>query len=166
LPELLLELLGEKGQGGDPIETVEEAGNAAASVTHNIADIIETVRGLAKELKQDELDASNEAIERTSFLTKALEKIKEGTNEKKCIIIASDIEGDWQTELVNPEPVETVTLELNGQPIDFAVFIFESGKYLRLGPGARWNDDTLVYWPPQGRKNQDINLHFEFDKLE
>ncbi|MCJ1246743.1 hypothetical protein MMC30_003952 [Trapelia coarctata] len=134
------------------------------SIATAAQQIITIGREIAREAQLAAISADNEFNIRKNFLDNALNAIKTAMLGQYCIIIATDQERDgeepgWlQGKIL---PMELIEVEFApGEFANFQVYVFEKGKYLRVG---KWERDYWTYWPEGTKMWRDINIHCEFE---
>jgi hypothetical protein len=145
------------GAGGSPADTVVDIAEAGAK----ISDI---VRQEATKAAEQERTDDNEFNIRKQFLDNAVEAIKQATYSQYNIVICTDQEHDDFQDLtgqVLPMDLIEVTVAQN-KTVNFQVYVFETGKYLRRG---KWERD-FWWWFGENKTFYDVAMHVHFENAQ
>jgi hypothetical protein len=123
--------------------------------------IMDIVRDQTAKANEAARTADNEFNIRKNFLDNTVNAIKEATLGQYSIVICTDQSGDDFQELAGQVlPMDLVDVEVgDGKTVNFQVYVFDTGKYLRHG---RWERDAWWYYG-QSEVSYDVAMHVHFD---
>jgi hypothetical protein len=128
------------------------------------AKISDIVRQEATKAAEQERTDDNEFNIRKQFLDNAVEAIKQATYSQYNIVICTDQEHDDFQDLtgqVLPMDLIEVTVAQN-KTVNFQVYVFETGKYLRRG---KWERD-FWWWFGENKTFYDVAMHVHFENAQ
>lgn len=142
---------------GDAVHQVVDVAQAAGQ-------IIDIVRDQTAKATEAARTAENEFNIRKNFLDNNVNAIKEATLSQYNIIICTDQGSDEFQELQGQLlPMDLVDVEVgDGKTVNFQVYVFDTGKYLRRG---KWERDFWWYYG-ESNKFWDIAMHVHFDNAQ
>ncbi|KAH8601629.1 hypothetical protein B0O99DRAFT_713619 [Bisporella sp. PMI_857] len=147
------------GAGG-----VGDAANQVVDVAQAAGKIMDIVRDQTAKAHEAARTADNEFNIRKNFLDNTVNAIKEATLGQYNIVICTDQSGDDFQQLTGQiMGLDLVDVEVgDGKIVNFQVYIFNTGKYLRRG---KWERDSWWYY---GQSNvwHDIAMHVDFDNAQ
>ena len=130
------------------------------AVAH-LMDLVRQEQQAAEEMQRTE---DNEFNIRKVFLENTINKIREATLNQYNIVICTDQAEDDFEELQGQWPgLELVSVDVGGgKSVNFQVYVFDTGKYLRRG---KWEKNFWNYWG-QTETFEDIFMHVHFEKAQ
>lgn len=144
------------------------AGGGIGDAAHQVVDVAQAA-GQIMDIVRDETAKANEAARtadnefniRKNFLDNTVNAIKEATLGQYSIVICTDQSDDDFQELAGQVlPMDLVDVEVgDGKTVNFQVYVFDTGKYLRHG---RWERDAWWYYG-QSEVSYDVAMHVHFD---
>ncbi|KAG8530169.1 uncharacterized protein KY384_005652 [Bacidia gigantensis] len=139
-------------------QTVVGIADAAA----HIAQIVREQAAINKEAMRNE---DNEFNIRKNFLDNAVNAIKEATYSQYNIVICTDQEhDDFQSLTGQILPMDLLNLEVApGKNVNFQVYVFDTGKYLRHG---KWERDFWWWWGESKQWTDPAAMHVHFEKAQ
>jgi hypothetical protein len=126
--------------------------------------IMDIVRDQTAKANEAARTADNEFNIRKNFLDNTVNAIKEATLGQYSIVICTDQSDDDFQELAGQVlPMDLVDVEVgDGKTVNFQVYVFDTGKYLRHG---RWERDAWWYYG-QSEVSYDVAMHVHFDHAQ
>jgi hypothetical protein len=147
------------------------AGGGIGDAAHQVVDVAQAA-GQIMDIVRDETAKANEAARtadnefniRKNFLDNTVNAIKEATLGQYSIVICTDQSDDDFQELAGQVlPMDLVDVEVgDGKTVNFQVYVFDTGKYLRHG---RWERDGWWYYG-QSEVSYDVAMHVHFDHAQ
>jgi hypothetical protein len=130
-------------------------------VAQAAGQIMDIVRDETAKANEAARTADNEFNIRKNFLDNTVNAIKEATLGQYSIVICTDQSDDDFQELAGQVlPMDLVDVEVgDGKTVNFQVYVFDTGKYLRHG---RWERDAWWYYG-QSEVSYDVAMHVHFD---
>jgi hypothetical protein len=147
------------------------AGGGIGDAAHQVVDmaqaagqIMDIVRDQTAKANEAARTADNEFNIRKNFLDNTVNAIKEATLGQYSIVICTDQSDDDFQELAGQVlPMDLVDVEVgDGKTVNFQVYVFDTGKYLRHG---RWERDAWWYYG-QSEVSYDVAMHVHFDHAQ
>ena len=129
------------------------------------AHITDVVRDQAAKNKEATRNEDNEFNIRKQFLDNAVNAIRESTYSQYNIVICTDQEhDDFQNLTGQILPMDLLNLEISpGKFVNFQVYVFETGKYLRHG---KWERDYWNWWGNNKQWHDPAAMHVHFEKAQ
>lgn len=129
-----------------------------AEAGKHLSDI---ARQMAEDLKEQARNNDNEFNIRKQFLDNSVNAIKEATYGQYNILICTDqAHDDFQNLEGQILPMDLIDVEVRKDTfVNFQVYVFETGKYLRRG---KWERDYIWYFG-NNKKWTDIFMHIHFE---
>jgi hypothetical protein len=129
------------------------------------AHIQQVTRQIAAQIKEDMRNEDNEFNIRNQFLSNAVNAIKEATFSQFNIVICTDQEHDDFQDLQGQIlPMDLLNLEISaGKFVNFQVYVFDTGKYLRHG---KWEPDHWQFWGYTKKFYDPAAMHVHFDTAQ
>ncbi len=126
------------------------------------AHLDDVVRSEATKNKETERNNDNEFNTRKNFLDKAVNALKEATYSQFNIVICTDqARDDFQDLQGQILPMNLLNLEISaGKFVDFQVYVFDTGKYLRHG---KYERDHWWYWGNNKQFYDPAAMHVHFE---
>jgi hypothetical protein len=133
-------------------------------VAQAAGQIMDIVRDETAKANEAARTADNEFNIRKNFLDNTVNAIKEATLGQYSIVICTDQSDDDFQELAGQVlPMDLVDVEVgDGKTVNFQVYVFDTGKYLRHG---RWERDAWWYYG-QSEVSYDVAMHVHFDHAQ
>jgi hypothetical protein len=133
-------------------------------VAQAAGQIMDIVRDETAKANEAARTADNEFNIRKNFLDNTVNAIKEATLGHYSIVICTDQSDDDFQELAGQViPMDLVDVEVgDGKTVNFQVYVFDTGKYLRHG---RWERDAWWYYG-QSEVSYDVAMHVHFDHAQ
>ena len=127
--------------------------------------IQEVTRAMAAQNKEDMRNSDNEFNIRNQFLSNAVNAIKQATFSQFNIVICTDQnKDDFQNLTGQILPMDLLNLEISeGKFVDFQVYVFDTGKYLRHG---KYETDFWQYWGESKKWYDPAAMHVSFDNAQ
>lgn len=147
------------------------AGGGIGDAAHQVVDVAQAA-GQIMDIVRDETAKANEAARtadnefniRKNFLDNTVNAIKEATLGQYNVVICTDQADDDFQELAGEVlPMDLVDVEVgDGKTVNFQVYVFDTGKYLRHG---KWERDAWWYY---GQSNvfYDVAMHVHFEHAQ
>lgn len=144
-------------EGAQAVQQVLGIGDAVG----NLMNVIRQQQQAAEEMQRTE---DNEFNIRKVFLENTINKIKEATLNQYNVVICTDQAEDDFEELQGQWPgLDLVEVNVGGgKNVNFQVYVFDTGKYLRRG---KWEKNFWNYWG-QTAEFTDIFMHVHFEKAQ
>ena len=144
--------------GGDPVQQVVQMADAA---TH-IMDAVRVESAKAKEAARND---NNEFNIRKNFLDNAVNAIHEATYGQFNIVICTDqAHDDFQNLTGQILPMDLIDVEVaQGKVVNFQVYVFDTGKYLRHG---KWERDYWWWWGASKTFHDPAAMHVHFEQAQ
>lgn len=145
-----------------PVTGAEWATGAVLGATDIAAHIMDTVRDQNAKSKASARTENNEFNIRKNFLDNGVNAIQMATRGQYNIVICTDQQkDDFQNLKGRVLPMELLEFELSqGKVVNFEVYVFETGKYLRHG---RWERDNWWYFGESKVWYDPFAMHVDFD---
>ena len=133
----------------------------AAAATH----IMDTVRVESAKAKEAARNDNNEFNIRKNFLDNAVAAIRDATYSQFNIVICTDqAHDDFQNLTGQILPMDLIDVEVSqGKIVNFQVYVFETGKYLRHG---KWERDHWWWWGESKKFTDPFAMHVHFEKAQ
>lgn len=124
-----------------PVPGADWAIGAVLGTTDVAAHIMDIVRDQNAKSKEASITDNNEFNIRKNFLDNIVDAIKTATGGQYNIVICTDQhKDDFQNLKGRILPMELLEVEVShGKFVNFEVYVFETGNYLRHG---RWERDS------------------------
>ena len=138
--------------------------NQVVDVAEGASKLMDIFRDQASKVKEADRKNDNEFNIRKSFLENSVASLRDATLSQYNIVICTDQEkDDFQDLQGRILPMDLIDVEVSpGKFVNFQVYIFETGKYLRRG---RWELDAWGWWGSD--KNwKDVNYHVHFETAQ
>ena len=150
--------LGGGGGIGDAAHQVVEVAQAAGQ----IMDVVRDETAKANEFARTE---NNEFNICKNFLDNTVNAIKEETLSQYNIVVCTDQANDDFQELTGQVlPMDLVGVEVEaGKTVNFQVYVFDTGKYLRHG---KWERDSWWYWGQTQTFTDPAAMHVHFEQAQ
>lgn len=144
------------GGGGDPVQT-------AVSVSDAAAHIMDTVR--EQQAKEAARNNDNEFNIRKNFLDNAVAAIQDATYSQFNTVICTDqAHDDFQNLTGQILRMDLIDVEVaQGKVVNFQVYVFDTGKYLRHG---KWERDHWWWWGASKVFHDSFAMHVHFEKAQ
>lgn len=125
---------------------------------------MDVIRDQTAKANEAARQADNEFNIRKNFLDNTVNAIKDATLGQFNIVICTDQAGDDFQDLTGRIlPMDLVDVEVgDGKTVNFQVYVFDTGKYLRRG---KWERDHWWYYG-ETQKFSDIAMHVHFDTAQ
>ena len=143
---------------------IGDAAHQVVDMAHAAGQIMDIVRDQTAKANEAARTADNEFNIRKNFLDNTVNAIKEATFGQYSIVICTDQSDDDFQELAGQVlPMDLVDVEVgDGKTVNFEVYVFDTGKYLRHG---RWERDAWWYYG-QSEVSYDVAMHVHFDHAQ
>lgn len=143
---------------------IGDAAHQVVGVAQAAGQIMDIVRDETTKANEAARTADNEFNIRKNFLDNTVNAIKEATLGQYSIVICTDQSDDDFQELAGQVlPMDLVDVEVgDGKTVNFQVYVFDTGKYLRHG---RWERDAWWYYG-QSEVSYDVAMHVRFDHAQ
>ena len=147
-----------KAGGGDPVQQVVEMAGAAEQ-------IMQTVREESARAKEAARNDNNEFNIAKNFLDNAVNSIHDATYGQFNIVICTDqAHDDFQDLTGQILPMDLIDVEVaQGKVVNFQVYVFDTGKYLRHG---KWERDHWWWWGASKTWTDPAAMHVHFEKAQ
>jgi hypothetical protein len=134
-------------------------------MTDAAAHIQKVTREMAAQTKDDMRNEDNEFNIRNQFLSNAVDAIKKATFSQFNIVICTNQEHDDFQDLQGQIlPMDLMNLEISaGKFVDFQVYVFDTGKYLRHG---KYESDYWQFWGNTKKFYDPAAMHVHFDNAQ
>jgi hypothetical protein len=129
------------------------------------AKISDIARQEAQKLKEQARNDNNEFNIRKQFLDNSISSIRTATFDQYNIVICTDQEHDDFQELKGQIlPMDLIDVEVRKDVfVNFQVYIFDTGKYLRHG---KWERDHWSWWGENKKWTDPAAMHVHFENAQ
>ena len=129
------------------------------------AHIMDTVRVESAKAKEAARNDNNEFNIRKNFLDNAVNAIHDATYGQFNIVICTDqAHDDFQNLAGQILPMDLIDVEVaQGKVVNFQVYVFDTGKYLRHG---KWERDHWWWWGASKTFHDPAAMHVHFEQAQ
>ena len=129
------------------------------------AHILDTVRVESAKAKEAARNDNNEFNIAKNFLDNAVNSIHDATYGQFNIVICTDqAHDDFQDLTGQILPMELIDVEVaQGKIVNFQVYVFDTGKYLRHG---KWERDHWWWWGASKTWHDPAAMHVHFEQAQ
>ncbi|KAI8628983.1 hypothetical protein F5Y19DRAFT_476074 [Xylariaceae sp. FL1651] len=147
-------------------------GGGVGDIAGTVVDLAEAgvqlsklARQEAEALKEQARNDDNEFNIRKQFLDNAVQAIRDATYDQYNIVICTDqAHDDFQNLTGQILPMDLIDVEVRKDVIvNFQVYVFETGKYLRHG---KWERDYWNWWGESKKWTDPAAMHVHFEKAQ